>query len=228
MSSDKGMQLARYAIEVARHFAFRLIRRTRGNRAVDRFVLAERSFGPSWLRQQRSTDSLKVGPDRIENLANTRETQAFGHLAVKPGVELVKAFEVSAGDGGLLIGEILAQRCDGIIRHVGCTDPDDLHLQRTAHQHPLPDVVEMDPGDVRAALRLDDNKPLESKPVDRRSDRKLGHFESGAPLVLVDRRFGRESAGYDGTLERNVGLVDFRSSRPASSRGNGPAAEAPD
>jgi hypothetical protein len=86
VSCDEGMQFARYAIEMVRHFAFCLIWLMSGNRAKDRFVLAEGSLGSSRLRQQRSTDSLKMGSDRIEDLANSCETQAFGHLAMKPGV----------------------------------------------------------------------------------------------------------------------------------------------
>src|SRR5258708_32077457 len=98
----------------------------RGDRAKDRFVLAEGSLGSSRLRQQRSADSLKMGSDRIEDLANACETQALGHLAMKPGVEFVEAFKVSAGDGRLLVGEILTKRRDRIVRHGGRADSDDL------------------------------------------------------------------------------------------------------
>src|SRR5262245_11322528 len=138
---DEGMQLARYAIEMVRHFAFRLIWLTSGNRAKDRFVLAEGSLGPSRLRQQRSADSLKMGSDRIEDLANSCETPAFGHLAMKSGVEFVEALKISAGNGGLLVGEILTKRRDRIVRHVGRTNPDNLYLQCAAHQHPLPHIL---------------------------------------------------------------------------------------
>jgi hypothetical protein len=110
------MQFARYAIEMVRHFAFRLIRLMSGNRAKDRFVLAEGSLGPSRLRQQRSADSLKMRPDWIEDLANSCETQAMGHLAMKSGVEFVEAFKISAGYGGLLVGEILTERRNRIVR----------------------------------------------------------------------------------------------------------------
>jgi hypothetical protein len=50
VSCDEGMQPARYAIEMVRHFAFRLIRLMRGNSAKDRFVLAEGSLRPRFGR----------------------------------------------------------------------------------------------------------------------------------------------------------------------------------
>jgi hypothetical protein len=50
VSCDEGMQPTRYAVEMVRHFAFRLIRLMRGNSAKDRFVLAEGSLGPRFGR----------------------------------------------------------------------------------------------------------------------------------------------------------------------------------
>nr|WP_298886526.1 hypothetical protein [uncultured Bradyrhizobium sp.] len=105
-------------------------------------MLHVRALGPARLGQQRAAHAFKIGSDRIEHFADAREAHVLGHLAMKPGIELVKAFEAAARDRGLLIGEILAERGDRLVRHAGGADAAGLDLQRTVHQHPLPDVFE--------------------------------------------------------------------------------------
>ena len=190
----------------------------RGDRVENCFVLAAGSLGSAGLRQQGPADAFKMGADRIEDLANSHETQALGHLTMKPGVEFVETLKISAGDGRLLVGEILTKRRDRIVRHAGRADPDNFDLQCAPQQHPLPHILKVDLGHVGAALRLDHHKPLKSEPVDRGRDREPGYVERDTPLVLVDRSVWRERARDDGSLERRIGLVDFRPARPASSR----------
>jgi len=202
MFRDKGLQLARYAIEMVRHLAFCLIRLMRSNRAKYRFVLAEGTLGPSRLRQKRPANSLKMSSDRIEDLANPPKTQALSQLAMKSGVEFMETLEIPAGDGGHLVGEVLTKRSNRIVRHVGRADPDNLYLQCTPHQHPLPHILKVDLGHVRAALRLNHYKPLKSEPIDRGRYGESRYFENCTPLVLVDWGVRRERTRNDGTLER--------------------------
>src|SRR5262249_29931812 len=161
-----GFKLARDAIEMIVHLAFCPIRIALRNGLVDRLVFAARPFGPTGLRKQRTANTFKVRSDRVEYFANAHQAQALGHLVMKPGVEFVEALGVAARDSGPLIGEVLTKARDRILRHAGRAYADNLDLQRTAHQHPLPDILEMNPGDIGAALRLDHDESFEREPVD--------------------------------------------------------------
>jgi hypothetical protein len=167
MPGDKGMQLSRDAIEMIGHFVPCLIRLARRNRPIDRFVLHESSLRAPRLGKKRSAHSFKMGSDRVKYFANPCETEALGHLAMEPGVEFVEALKVSACDGRLLIGKILAEAFDCAVRHICRTNRDNLDLERAAHQHPLPHILKTYLGDVRAALRLDHDESFECEPIDR-------------------------------------------------------------
>src|SRR5437763_2365716 len=200
------------------HLVSCLIWLARRNRPIDRFMLTESSLRAPRLGKQSSAHPFKMGADRVKHFANPREAQTLSHLAVESVVEFMEALKVSACDGRPLISEILTETLDSAIRHIRCTNRDNFHLERAAHQHALPHIFEADLGDVRAALRLDHDKTFECEPIDRSRYGKPRHFENGAPLVLVDRSLGSECAGYDGLLKRKIGLIDFRPSGSARLR----------
>jgi hypothetical protein len=89
----------------------------------------------------------------------------------------------------------------------------DLDLDCPACGRPLHDVVELDLGDVGAALRLNQDESLIGEAINRRRHRQARYAETGAELVFVDRRCRQEFAGDDGPLEREIDLVGPRQAR---------------
>jgi len=84
MLRRKGLRLPRHAVEMVRHLALGPRRLARGDGLIDRFVLAERSFGASRLREQRAADALEMGSDRIEHFAEARQVLALGQCSRNP------------------------------------------------------------------------------------------------------------------------------------------------
>src|SRR5437899_13069432 len=101
MPGDKRVQLARHAIEMVGHRLPRLIRLARRQSAVDRFVLEEGSLQSPRLRQQGSAHALKMGADRVEHLADPRQTRALGDLPMESGVEFMETLQIAALDSRL-------------------------------------------------------------------------------------------------------------------------------
>lgn len=86
-------------------------------------------------------------------------------------VELMKAGKIAAVDRRALIAEVPAHLIDGRPRQFGRAERRDLDLEQPAHHHPLLDIRQPNPADVRTALRLDHDKALEGEPVDGAGDR---------------------------------------------------------
>jgi hypothetical protein len=196
----EGFELRQHGIEVAVHGLSGCLAISGLEGCQHRLMLGQRQFQPPPGVEQ-PPHAVEAEARRFGGAADPLITQLVLHGRVEGEVEAVEALEVLSLDGGELIAQVAAQLVDERGGRTKRDGPHGFHLQRTAEEHVLARVRDLDEGHAGPALGHDVDQPLGCKPVHRLAHGKAGHAHAGGDGLLVEEFAGLQVQLHDGLAQ---------------------------